>query len=288
MNAAVVLALVSGTCWALNIVTVRWALGRTAAPPLAGAFVGVGVAAVVAVALALGSGAAPPDVSDVWRFAVVGAIAPGSSQGLFVAAIGAIGPARSSVLVGTAPMLSVLLAILLLDESWRASVLIGTVLTVAGGALISWERVGGWRRAGVLLALATALSFAVRDVVAREVSTGTDLSAWWAAALVLGAAAGVTGVLLLVTQRQRSVAAVCTAVPDFLLSGMLIGLALPLLLEALDRGEVGIVAPLSNAAQNLAVVVFGAALFGVEERSPRVLAALAMVVTGGAIITIAG
>ncbi len=48
METALVLAAVSGVCWALNIIVVRWALPRTGTPPLIGAAVGISVAAVVA------------------------------------------------------------------------------------------------------------------------------------------------------------------------------------------------------------------------------------------------
>ncbi|MDH3753104.1 MAG: DMT family transporter, partial [Acidimicrobiia bacterium] len=153
MDAAIVFAALAGLCWAVNIVIVRWALDRTHAPALVGATVGIAVATAVAAVVALASGQSPPSSDDAWRFALVGAIAPGSSQGLFVASIRSIGPARSSVLVGTAPMFSVMLAIALLDESWQALIVAGTLLTVAGSALISWERGQGFRRIGVALAV---------------------------------------------------------------------------------------------------------------------------------------
>lgn len=290
MDAAIVLAALSGACWAVNIVVVRWALSRTGAAPLVGAGVGITVAAVVAAILALASGAAAPSAGDVARFTLVGVIAPGSSQGLFVASIGAIGPSRSSVLVGTAPMFSVLGAILLLDEAWQAAILVGTVLTVVGGALISWEPSGdrsAAARRGVLLALATAVTFAVRDLVASEFGAGSDVSPWWAGTVVLAAAAGVLVPVALVRRGRTARADLRAAVPEFAASGLMIGLALPLLLAALDRGRVGVVAPLSNAVQNLSVVVLGGLVFGARERTPRILAALVMVVAGGALITAA-
>lgn len=284
MDDAIVLAAVAGVFWALNIVIVRWAIGRSQVPALAGAFVGVGLAALVAVVIATASGHGPPGGSDLARFGLVGAIAPGSSQGLFVASIGAIGPSRSSVLIGTSPMFSVLLAIVFLDESWQLAIIAGTVLTVLGGALISWEPGEGFRRLGVLFAIATALTFAVRDVTARQFTTETELSSWWAGAVVLGAAALVLAAMLAVQQRRGAVRAVRDSLPHFVPSGLMIGLALPVLLEALDRGQVGVVAPLSNAVQHIAVVVLGAAVFGAGERTPRVLVALVLIVVGGSLI----
>jgi drug/metabolite transporter (DMT)-like permease len=288
METALVLAAVSGVCWALNIIAVRWALPRTEAPALIGAVVGISVAAVVALLIAIASGSTGPSSGDFWRFALVGAIAPGSSQGLFVASIGSIGPARSSVLVGTAPMFSMLGAIAFLDESWSVIIVVGTLLTVIGGALIGWEPGQSWRRFGVVYALAAALTFAARDVVASSFGGNSDVSAWWSGALVLSAAAIVLmGIVAVSPERRRIRAGVTAALPEFIASGVAIGLALPLLLAALERGRVGAVAPLSNAVQNLTVVVLAGIFFGVQERTPRVLAALAMVVVGGALITAA-
>jgi len=285
MDTAIVLALIAGFCWAANIVVVRWGLQRTSAPPLAAAFVGVGVAALVATAIATSSAQSLPSLGDVWRFALVGAIAPGSSQGLFVASIGSIGPSRTSVLIGTSPVFSVLLAIAFLDEDWQLAIILGTLVTVIGGALIGWEPHLLARRLGVALALLTALSFGIRDVVARSFNTDSDVSSWWSGAIVLAAASLVLAVMVTIQTRGAVVRDIRAALPEFLASGVLIGLALPLLLAALDRGRVGIVAPLSLASQNVSVVVLGAAMFGANERTPRILFAVVLVVLGATLVS---
>ena len=97
METASVLAIVSGICWAINITIVKWALNRSRASALVGATVGVSIAAIVSLTLALLSGSDFPDSDILWKFAIVGMIAPGSSQGLFVSSIGSIGPARTSI-----------------------------------------------------------------------------------------------------------------------------------------------------------------------------------------------
>ena len=284
MTVAGVLAMTAGTAWALNIVIVRWAVGRGDTPPLAGAVVGVAVAAATATGVALLSSQAPPAFADVGGFAMVGAIAPGSSQGLFVAAIALIGPARASVLVGTSPVFSVLLAIAFLGEDLRATIVVGTLATVSGGVLIGWERRPGAGRLGVVFGVATAVSFGVRDVVARDLTTNGTVSTWWAGAIVLGAATVVLSTMLVLRHGATSGSVLRRALPEFVASGLVIGLALPVLLAAFDRGEVGLVAPLSLAAQNVAVVGFGAVAFGATERTPRVLAAVGLVIAGGALV----
>ena len=81
MDAAIVLAVLAGFFWAANIVIVRWALDRRSTTPLAAAVVAVGVGALVALTVAVASGQDVPGGGDLWRYALVGAIAPGSSQG---------------------------------------------------------------------------------------------------------------------------------------------------------------------------------------------------------------
>lgn len=290
MTAAVVAALLAGLGWAVNIVIVRWALERSKATALGGAFVGVGLAAVLVAGAALAVDGMPNTAGfgwqAAWPFAIIGAIAPGSSQGLFVASIGAIGPARSSVLVSVNPIFSVLLGMAVLGEGWRISVMVGTLLVVAGGVLISWEPGLGFRHLGVLLALATALTFGVRDAVARSVTSSTDSSIWWASATVLAAAAAVVAAFGVMSRRGVRAFAVdaAGAMPQFLGSSAAIAVALTSLFVALDRGRVGLVAPLSNATQSIAVVVLGGLVFGARERTPRILVALVLVVTGGAIV----
>lgn len=284
MTAAVALAVLAGAAWAVNIVVVRWGLDRTGVPPVVGALVGVMIAAVTALLVAVVAGHDVPASGDVWRFALVGAIAPGSSQGLFVAAIGRIGASRTSVLVGTSPAWSVLLAIAFLDESWEAAIIIGTLVTIVGSAVIGWEPGLQGRRIGVVLALATALSFGIRDVVAREFGSESAVSSWWAGAVVLGAAAAVLAIQAAVVERAALARSCRHALPAFAVSGLVIGAALPLLLEALDRGRVGIVAPLSLASQNITVVVVGSIVFGVHERTTRVVLAVALILVGATLV----
>ena len=57
------------------------------------------------------------------------------SQILFIKSVRDAGPARASILVGTAPLMSVLIAVTLLDEPWKPALFAGTLLVVAGGVV---------------------------------------------------------------------------------------------------------------------------------------------------------
>ncbi len=292
MNIATVLALVSGTGWGVNMILVRWALDRTGARSDVGALVSIGIAAAVATSAAIVTGADTAGLTsgNVARFALVGAIAPGAAQALFLASIRTIGPARSGVLVGTAPMFSVVLAILFLGEGWKAAVVVGTVATVAGGILIAWEpeaqasvrRVGA---IGVVLAVVTALTFGVRDVVARHFTGGTEMAVPWAAAVVL--LSGTVVLLVITLLRTRHLATeIASTLPPMLWSGLAVGVALPVLLEGLSRGRVGVVAPINNGAQVLTVVVLAAVLYQRRDHPLRTATAVVLVVAGGTVIGI--
>ena len=286
METASLLAIISGVCWATNITIVKWALNRSRASALVGATVGVTIAAIVSLILALISGSSLPDSEVLWKFAIVGIIAPGSSQGLFVSSIGSIGPARTSILIGTSPVFSVLLAVIFLDESWKTTIMIGTLLTVLGSALISWDKGIRFRQIGIVFAIATSLTLSIRYVVARHFNVGTDVSSWWSGTVVLIAASITLWIFVSIkfgpiwkTQTRK-------ALPEFIPSGIMIGIALPLLLEALNKGAVNIVAPLALASQNIAIVILSGWFFGSRERTRQVIVAMILIFVGGIVVTI--
>lgn len=79
------------------------------------------------------------------------------------------GPSRAAILIGTAPLMSVLIALTLLGEPLRVALIVGTVLIVAGGGALARERARphDFRMLGAGLALTCAALFAVRDNLVR-------------------------------------------------------------------------------------------------------------------------
>src|SRR6266496_3345793 len=109
-------------------------------------------------------------IGDVWPFLIAGAIAPGASQILFVRAVHEAGAARTSVLMGAAPLVAIAIALAVLREPVRPPLLAGAALIVAGGAALASERVRpeDFRRLGVLFAVAATVLFAVHVRVLRK------------------------------------------------------------------------------------------------------------------------
>lgn len=289
MDIAIVLAVVSGALWGLNMVASRWGLDTTGVPSSSGAFVSIALAAVVTATTAVIAGVdrSGLDSGSIVRYSAVGAIAPGAAQGMFLASIRAIGPARSGILVGTSPMFGVVLAIAFIGEDWKAAIVIGTVLTILGGALIAWEPGATSLRSfvtlGSVLGILTALAFGVRDVAARELTGDVDLAVWWTATIILASGAVVIALISLAL-RENLIRETRRALPELAVSGLLVGFALPVLIWALSEGEVGVVAPLANGSQVITVVTVAAVIYGAHERSHRVLVAVALVLAGGTLI----
>jgi drug/metabolite transporter (DMT)-like permease len=280
-------AALAGALFGALAVAVRNGLRRGGDPEV-GAIVVAGVALAVSAALAIPAavleGVHP---GELWPFLLVGALAPGASQILFILAIRDAGPSRAAILIGTTPLLSVAIALVALGEPLRPLLLVGTALVVAGGGALARERARPehFRALGALLALACAALFAIRDNLARWASRDLHPPPLVAAAVSLLGAVAVLLAYLLARRRDPLRTQLRTALPAFVAAGVSLGLAYDSLLEAFDRGRVSIVAPL-NATQSLWAVVFSAVVIGRkgEMIGGRLVSAGLLVVAGGVLI----
>jgi drug/metabolite transporter (DMT)-like permease len=286
---AVLFAALAGVLFGAFAVVIRQGLQRGGDPEL-GAVVVTGIGTVVSALLAIPSVAAGDvHAGDLWPFLLIGALVPGVTQILFIVAIRDIGPSRVSILIGTAPLMSVAIALVFLNEPFQPLLVVGTVLVVAGGAALARERERPehFRAFGIVLALICAALFAVRDNVARWAARDTHPPALAATTAALLGSFLVVLAWVLIRRRASFRHHLRAALPAFALAGVVLGLAYSSLLEAFDRGRVSIVAPL-NATQSLWAVFFAALLIGrhSERIGPRLVAAGVLVVAGSAIIGI--
>jgi drug/metabolite transporter (DMT)-like permease len=276
---AVILACVSAFLFGAMTVTLRYPLSRGESAE-AGALLTIlpAFAVVLPFAVVDGWGKA----GDLWPFVAAGLLGPGLSQLLFTLAVRDAGPSRTSVTVGTAPLFSVVIALALLDEPFKAAVVLGAVLIVAGGILLVGERdrPDHVRAIGLAFAVVATIVFAVRDNLVRWLAVDTSVEPGTAAAATLAAGAAVTAVYLAAT--RTPVAA--RSVPAFVPAGVLFGLSYVCLFEAYYRGRVTVVSPLV-ATESLWGVTLSALLLRRHELvGPRLAAGAALVVVGGALI----
>jgi drug/metabolite transporter (DMT)-like permease len=272
--------------FAAATVAIRLGFGRLADPALAAlvmSIVAFGVAGA-ATALTVRDGGAAPD--ELWPYFLAGFLAPGASQIFFTAAVAAAGPSRVSVVVGTAPLVAVAIALVFLDEPLEAGLVAGALLIVAGGFALVSERVrpADFRAIGAVFALAATVLFATRDNVVRwltDESAGAPIAA--AAASLLGGVL-IIGVYRLVTAGRPAAGTTSRAFAVFAPAGILAGASYLCLYEAYDRGLVSVVSPLV-ATESLWGVALSALVFGEKELvGRRLVAGAILVVAGGALI----
>ena len=278
----VLLAVVSAALFGAMTVVLRFALRRNADAEL-GAAVTIATACVLALALAAASRPGELPAGDLALFLVTGALAPGGSQLLFTFAVRDAGASRASVVVGTAPLVAVVIALVVLGEPFRAPLVVGAVLIVVGGVALVLERGRPEHLKAVGLAFAfgcTAL-FAVRDNVVRWFSGETTVDPLPAAAATLLGGTLVAVVYLVIA--RRGTPTIDGGAP-FVVVGVLFGLSYVALFEAYYRGRVSVISPLV-ATETLWGVGLSALLLRQTELVGRRLAVgAALIVAGGALI----
>src|SRR5215211_1393510 len=275
---AVLLALTSAALFGAMTVAIRFALVR-AADAEAGALLTILPAIVVTLPFAV---AGELELGGVWPFLLAGVLGPGGSQLLFTLAVRDAGPSRTSVTVGTAPLFSVAIALVLLDEPAKAGVIAGAILIVLGGILLVREpgRPEHVKWIGLGFALVATVVFAVRDNLVRHLSLETNVEPALAAAATLFAGGVTVAAWLLVTRRRRPPRGFRAFFP----AGLCFGLSYICLFEAYYRGRVSVVSPLV-ATESLWGVALSALLLRRHELvGPRLLGGAALVVAGGVLI----
>jgi drug/metabolite transporter (DMT)-like permease len=275
---AVLLACLSAFLFGSMTVALRGPLA-SGANASAGALLTVLVAAAITFPFALIEGG---PVLDAWPFLVAGLLAPGLSQLFFTLAVRDAGPSRTSVVVGTAPLFAVVIALILLDEPLDAALALGAILVVGGGIVLVAERGRPQhvRRIGLLYALGACVAFASRDNFVRWVSLDTDVQPGVAATATLAAGAGFIGLYLLVTRTPVRVRELRLFAP----AGLLFGASYVSLFEAYYRGRVTVVSPLVATEALWGVMLSAVLLRRHELVGRRLVLGAALVVLGGALI----
>ena len=225
-------------------------------------------------------------LADAWPFLAAGVVAPGISQVLFVRAVRDAGAARTSVLMGTAPLVAVVIAFTILSEPVSAGLIAGGVLIVSGGIALANERVRpeDFRRLGVVFAVAATVLFAVRDNVVRALATDSDVPPLVAVPVSLFAAVATVAVYLVVTRRGSWALGYGGAVRTFAPAALIFGLSYVLLFEAYYHGRVSVVAPLV-ATESLWGVAFAALFLRRSELvGRRLVLGAVLIVAGGVVI----
>lgn len=276
----VALALASAALFGAMTVALRVALLRYPGAALGAVATVLSALAIALVAAGVEAGRGDAHLRGTWVFALAGFLAPGGSQILFTLAVRDAGASRTSVAVGAAPLVSVAIALAVLDEPARVLLVAGAVLIVAGGLAFALDRrrPEHVRRVGLLYAAAATVLFATRDNLVRSFSDGdVPPSTAMATTLLVGLAFALAFARGLPSW-DRIVA--------FAPAGLCFGLSYICLFEAFYHGRVSVVAPLV-ATESLWGVGFSVLLLRrTEVVGRRLVLGAALIVAGGVLIGI--
>ncbi len=276
---AVGLALLSALFFGAMSVSLRMALQRepdVAFGTIATVVPAIAVAVIAAVAEAPSRGL---HLSGAWPFLLAGLLSPGAAQILVTYAIRDSGASRVSLVFGTAPLVSVTIALVVLGEPVRVPLVVGAVLVVAGGIELARERERPehLRRIGLLYAFAGASLFAIRDNLVRHLVVGRTS----VPPAVAAAAALIGGGILVALWSRRGISRRWL---PFVPAGIFFGGSYVALFEAYYRGRVTVVAPLVAVESLVGVALSVLLLRDSELVGKRLLLGAALIVTGGALI----
>jgi drug/metabolite transporter (DMT)-like permease len=236
----------------------------------------------LAVALVAAAAAAPArglHLSSAWPFLLIGLLSPGAAQIFVTVAIREAGASRVSMVFGTAPLVSVTIALVFLDEPASAPLIVGAILIVAGGVELARERErpAHLNRLGLAYAFAGATLFAIRDNLVRHLAISTT-----AVPPEVAAAAALLGGTLLIAGWARD--GVSRRWLRFVPAGVLFGASYASLFEAYYRGRVTVVAPLVAVESLVGVGLSALFLRESEHIGKRLLVGASLIVAGGALI----
>jgi drug/metabolite transporter (DMT)-like permease len=276
---AIALALLSALLFGGMSVALRIALQHERS-------IAVGTLATVATALVVALAWAAAETPDrgvhagaAWPFVLAGLLSPGAAQLLVTLAIRESGASRVSIVFGAAPLVSVTIALLVLDEPLRAPLIAGAVLIVAGGIELTRERERPVHlsRRGLLYAFLGVTMFATRDNLVRWLSGSTSAPpAVAATAALLGGTVLVGAAGVRMSLRGRWL--------PFVPAGLLFGSSYVSLFEAYYRGRVTVVSPLVATESLWGVGLSVLLLRHTELVGRRLVLGALLVVVGGALI----
>ncbi len=280
---AIALACISASLFGAMSVGLRVGLNRFPDVEVATVATVVGALVVAIVAMLLEAPSRGVHGVDAWPFLLAGLMQPGIGQLFVTLSVREAGASRASVVLGSAPLASVTIALLLLDEPFEWALVIGAVLIVGGGVELARERgrPAHVRRRGYVFAFLATILFSARDNLTRWLAGTTDVPPGTAAAAAL--AGGMLLILVVLGPRVRGRLALRPMLP-FLGVGLLFGLSYVCLFEAYYRGRVTVVSPLVATESLWGVALSLLLIRHTELVGRRVLIGAALIVAGSALI----
>ncbi len=281
--ASILWALLAAACFGAGLVLGKRGLAQV--DPLAGATISLPTTCAILWLLS-------PFLLDVsgWNrhaaliFALTGLFFPAAATLLGFEANRRMGPGTAGALSGTTPVFATAGAIVFLGEHITTAIVLGTLVVVAGGALLS---MGGRAapRNWPLIALAFPLGTAAVRAVAQNF-TKAGFGSWnnpFAAVLIAYTASALLITLIGLARGRRAVDVPRDMVPWFMAVGLCNGAAMLSMYQGLSSGSVAVVSTIA-ATFPLFALAFGTVLLRGEPLTLRIICGAVLSVSGVALL----
>ncbi len=218
-------------------------------------------------------------------FALSGVFALGVGRLLYFVAVGRIGLAVSSAVIGCNPLISALLAIFLLGERFMFEVFVGALLVVVGICFLSGvtrQTTGG---GALVVPFLSAFSYSLANVIRKA---ALNLQPDPTLGAQMGAMAGSLCLLayLLTTGRLGEVRAHRRGIGYYSAAGATQALGWFALMVAMEMGTVAVVTTIVFSYPLFSLLLSWVFLRGQEDLSLRVIAGCVLIVAGVVSVTL--
>jgi uncharacterized membrane protein len=284
VETGIIYALIAGLFWGTSPVLVKRGLARSnvsAATLCQQATILLTLACSALIEGDLFAGKIPP--LAILIFCATGLVGAYLGRTLFVKSVDQIGASRAQSLNNSSPLITVLLAAMLLGEPLSPAVLVGVLLIISGVFFVSEPKPEDSTAPMPVLTMTSVLATVCYGVVPVLKKFGTDHGG----PPVLGALVmHATGLMLLLTcgswlKIERKLEQI--PVPSlvcFVSAGFLYAIGSIFTLKALVQAPASVVAPIWSAQPIVSFLLAKTTLRGIEEVSLRDGAAAALVVAG--------
>ncbi len=274
------LALITSLTNALGVTLI--ARGMKGAKPIVAAFYSVAVQTIILVALLL---TRMPQLNwvAVGYFALGGVLSLGVARLLNFVAMRRLGVAKTSALIGSSPVITTLLSLVILSDSPDLATLAGAGTVALGVALISGAS-GFKMEKALLVGLASALAYSLSNIASKS---GVLLQPDPFLSATTGAVAGlaVISAYLIATGQTRDLGISRQSLACFAATGVLSSIGWLTMMAALETGSVGVVTTIVYSYPLFALITTRL-LMKEEKFTTRTVLGSTLVVVGVAIVTL--
>lgn len=226
-------------------------------------------------------------------FLVTGVFATAFARILTFEGVERLGSSINSAGINTRPVWASILAVIFLGETVTPQMGVGILVVVVGLMFVAFSEGGdlsGWEPHNLVFPLGAAVAFGTGSVIRRFAFTSTNITPLQGAAL--NETAGLVGILAFLAiqnpgleEFRGALAAPRKAYAFFAGSAFMNAFALLALFEALSRGPVVVVDPLSSPTSLFAILFTFIFLRQIERVTRRLLLGALLVITGVVLIT---